>query len=84
MGLSRNLTKDCQNYKHFIPYSRQYKYYNNKPITDQSRAIMPAWTARMHETDRWDYLPLDPQAYLDIPFYNNLSTRIIEKDNYCP
>jgi hypothetical protein len=50
--------------------------------TEESRAIMPAWTARDLEQVNWYYLPLNPQENTCMPFLNNLSTRILEKDYY--
>lgn len=64
---------------------------NSKPIeyptcnnlyTEQSRAIMPAWTARDLEQVDWYILPLNPQENTCMPFINNLSTRILEKDYF--
>jgi hypothetical protein len=52
--------------------------------TEQSRAIMPAWTARDLEQSNLYYLPLNPQENVCIPFQNNLSTRILEKDYFTP
>ena len=43
---------------------------------------MPAWTARDLEQVDWYYLPLNPQENTCLPFQNNLSTRILEKDYY--
>lgn len=54
------------------------------PTTEQPRAIMPAWTARDLEQVNWWTLPLDPQAHVCIPFQNNLSTRILEKEHFKP
>ena len=56
----------------------------SNPYTEQSRAIMPAWTARDLEQPHWSILPLNPQEHTCIPFHNNLSTRILEKDYYSP
>lgn len=50
--------------------------------TEQSRATMPAWTIRDQEQPRWMFLPLNPQEHVCIPFHNNISTRILEKDYY--
>ena len=50
--------------------------------TEQSRTIMPVWTARDLEQVNWYMLPLNPQENTCIPFQNNLSTRIIEKDTF--
>jgi len=50
--------------------------------TEQSRAIMPSWTARDLPQNHAYYLPNDPQAHTNMPFQNNISTRILEKDNF--
>ena len=57
---------------------------NQIPTTEQSRAIMPAWTARDLEQVNWEILHLDPQEHVCMQFQNNLSTRILEKDNFVP
>ena len=51
-------------------------------MTEQPRATHPAWTARDLEQVNWNILPHDPQEHTAIPFHNNLSTRILEKDNH--
>jgi hypothetical protein len=57
---------------------------NSELTVTESRTIMPAWTARDLEQVDWYYLPLNPQENTCIPFHNNISTRIIEKNNYVP
>jgi hypothetical protein len=47
---------------------------------EQPRATDPAWTARDLEQSHFSYLHLNPQENVCIPFQNNLSTRILEKD----
>jgi hypothetical protein len=47
---------------------------------EQPRATDPAWTARDLEQPHFYYLPLNPQENACIPFQNNLSTRILEKE----
>ena len=85
-GVNRPLNKDClgkDEYLRFEYPSEQISYpTNNRMFTEESRAIMPAWTARdMEQTNRY-YLPLNPQENTCLPFLNNLSTRILEKDYY--
>jgi hypothetical protein len=36
------------------------------------------------EQDNWKMLHFDPQENVFMPFNNNLSTRILEKDHYTP
>jgi hypothetical protein len=86
LNVNRPLNKDCLG-------KNEYQKYNvpNKAIeyptctnvfTEQSRAIMPAWTARDLEQVNWYPLILDPQENTCLPFQNNLSTRILEKDYF--
>ena len=85
MGLSRKLNKDCvaeNNYKIHSVSSNKISYPSCNPITEQSRAIMPAWTARDLEQSNFDYLHLNPQENVALRFHNNLNTRILEKDHY--
>jgi len=85
-GVNRPLNKDClgkDEYTRFDYPSLPISYpVNRKMYTEQSRAIMPAWTARDLEQVDWYYLPLNPQENTCMPFLNNLSTRILEKDYY--
>jgi hypothetical protein len=85
-GITRNLGKDClgkDEYSRTQIHSSPAVYPNNKTLaTEQSRAIMPAWTARDLEQDHRYYLPLDPQENVCFRFENNLSTRILEKDHF--
>jgi hypothetical protein len=52
--------------------------------TDQSRATHPAWILRDTTQHRPDYPLFNPQEHVAIPFQNNLSTRILEKDYFVP
>jgi hypothetical protein len=56
----------------------------NDLTTEQSRATNPAWWYRDLEQVDWEYPPLDPQVNVCLPFQNNLSTRILEKDYFTP
>jgi hypothetical protein len=84
-GVGRTLLKnDClgkNNYKNYNVSSYQLSYPTCNMYTEESRAIMPAWTARDLEQVDWYTLPLDPQENVCIPFHNNVSTRILERDN---
>lgn len=86
-GINRNLGKDClgkDEYQRFeTPEARPISYpVNSSLFTEQSRAIMPPWTVFDIQQNRYDYLPLNPQENTCRVFENNLSTRILEKDNY--
>jgi hypothetical protein len=84
LGVNRPLNRDClgkDEYQKFNFKSKPIQY----PVctaltTEQSRTIMPAWTARDLEQVDWYYPPLNPQENTCIPFQNNISTRILEKD----
>ncbi len=54
----------------------------DKLTTEQSRAIMPAWTAREMGQNRGHLLLYEPQEAAEIPFQTKVSTRIHEKDNF--
>jgi hypothetical protein len=54
----------------------------SKAITDEPRAIMPAWQIRDLEQNNWNYLHTNPQNHAEVLFENNLSSRILEKDSY--
>lgn len=87
MGLTRPNTKDCiekNSYKIHSVKSSAVSYPSCLPVTDQSRATHPAWTARDLEQVDWYILPLNPQENTCIPFHNNLNTRLVERDNFVP
>jgi len=87
MGINkRNMGRDClgkdEYTSNMVPNKAiEYPKCNNL-YTEQSRAIMPAWTARDLEQVDWYTLPLNPQENTCIPFMNNLNTRILEKDYF--
>ncbi len=87
-GVNRQIGKDClgkDNYKSYnVPNEAiQYPTCNNL-FTEQSRATNPAWWYRDLEQVDWQYPPLNPQVNVCMPFQNNLSTRVLEKDYYTP
>ena len=84
-GLTRSLTHDCNglnNYEVHRANSTALTYGSCQPITDQSRATHPAWEYRDLEQNNRYILPLNPQENTCIPFQNNLSSRILEKDYF--
>jgi hypothetical protein len=88
LGVNRKIGKDCLGKDSYTSYNVpnsaiQYPTCNNL-FTEQSRAIMPAWTARDLEQVDWYTLPLNPQENTCLPFQNNLNTRILEKDYHMP
>lgn len=84
MGLDRNLDRDCTKYDDKPLKSKRVQYPDCKPFTDQTRATNPAWTARDLPQTNWYILPLNPQENVCMPFQNNLSTRILERDAFVP
>lgn len=57
-------------------------YKDTSFLIDETRSSMPAWKIREKKQFRYDYVPMNPQDNLFIPFQNNLNTRILEKDYY--
>jgi hypothetical protein len=87
LGLNRKITRDCMNKDNF----QREKIYSSPidfPVcdsfltTEQSRAIMPAWTARDLQQNHAYILPNNPQLNTEMPFKNYISTRILEKDYF--
>lgn len=86
-GVNRRLNKDCMqdNYKKFNVPNEKISYPSCSSLsTEQSRATNPAWWYRDLEQVDWYYPPLNPQENTCLPFQNNLSTRILEKDYFTP
>ena len=87
-GVNRQASRDClakDLYTNYNVPNHSIQYPTTRALyTEQSRAIMPAWTARDLEQVDWYTLPLNPQENTCFPFENNLSTRILEKDYYQP
>ena len=86
LGVSKPLNRDCVNVDNYTKYNVPNDKINyphcKKTITEQSRTIMPAWTARDLEQVDWYYPPLNPQENVCLPFQSNLNTRILEKDYF--
>jgi hypothetical protein len=90
LGIDRRLNRDCMSVNGENKYKKQTIY--SSPIdypvcdtfltTEQSRAIMPAWTAKDLQQNHAYILPNDPQAHTEMPFQHNLSTRILEKASF--
>ena len=88
LGVNRTLSRDClgkDNYHNYDVANEKIVSPNcNNLYTEESRAIMPAWTARDLEQVDWYYPPLNPQENTCMAFTNNLNTRILEKDYFTP
>jgi hypothetical protein len=86
-GLTRPLNRDRigENDYHLTAVPMQpIPYSVAKSYVDESRASHPAWMYRDLEQPRWEEPWLNPQANLEKPFYNNIQTRILEKDYFQP
>ena len=86
LGVSKQLNRDCLNVDNYTKYNVPNQKFNypdcKNTITEQSRTIMPVWTARDLEQVDWYYPPLNPQENVCLPFQSNLNTRILEKDYF--
>ena len=76
------LGRDTISHKKVEPYHRKLSYTDKSFLVDETRSSMPSWKIREKNQSRYDYLPLNPQENLFIPFQNNLNTRMLEKDYY--
>ena len=86
-GLTRKHNRDIiEQNQHTLKSVKQesLRFPVSSACTDQTRTTHPAWTYRDLEQTKWDYLHLDPQENTCLPFQNNLSTRILERDNFVP
>jgi hypothetical protein len=87
-GVNRKISRDIlgkDTYTNFNVSTHSMYYPSNTSLyTEESRTIMPAWTARDLEQVDWYVLPLNPQENTCFPFQNNLNTRILEKDYHVP
>lgn len=90
LGINRSLNRDIIDPNH--AYRRTSGAVYSSPIdypvcetfltTEQSRAIMSAWTARDLAQNHGDYLFYSPQAHVEMPFSNYTNTRLAEKDKF--
>jgi hypothetical protein len=87
-GVNRQLSRDCLGKNEYQKYNvpnQAIQYPSCSELTtEQSRATNPAWWYRDLEQVDWQYPPLNPQVNVALPFQNNLSTRILEKDYFTP
>ena len=96
MGITRKLNRDSIQQNNYLDYNYNNNLYNqniypvqSNEITHQPRATNPAWEVREIDSintpnipNNFKYLLLDPQKHVCIPFHNNISSRIVEKDYY--
>lgn len=81
LGLNKRISRDCKNvdeYRRSTTHTRPISY----PVcdtfltTEQSRAVMPAWTARDLPQVHAYLLPTNPQLHAEIPFQSYKSSRL--------
>tara|TARA_E500000178_G_C16836784_1_gene668670 strand:+ start:137 stop:607 length:471 start_codon:yes stop_codon:yes gene_type:complete len=87
LGVNKQLDRD-----HFVKNTRDpnfnptYIKYNfphiREEITNQPRAMNPAWQIRGLETYNWDYPLFNPQTHTEMKFANNIDSRQSGKDEY--
>lgn len=87
-GVRREANRDCLGKHEYTRYSvptQQVSYPTSSQLTtEQSRATHPAWWYRETEHPNFDYVHINPQENTCMPFLNNVSTRILEKDYFTP
>jgi hypothetical protein len=96
LGIDKLLNRDIKNTTNILtnksvnPYKRftvnaapiSYPVCDTFITTEQSRAIMPAWTARDLQQNHAYILPDNPQANTEMKFGNYISTRVLEKEHF--
>jgi len=86
-GIDRQLDRDCINTKNPNEELLENNFSeinfptNSAIITSESRTTIPAWQLRDLEQNNPTFL-YNPQNHTEIQFDNNISSRILEKDNY--
>lgn len=84
-GRTRKYQKFCTESKYplnGVVVGNKQNYSTCKSFTDETRASHPAWMYRDLEQTRWEFPLLNPQENTCMPFNNNMSSRILEKDSY--
>jgi hypothetical protein len=84
-GLTRKINRDSVDYITASVSSSQVSYPDEpNVIVQESRATHPAWMYRNPEIARWEEPFLNPLANTEKKFYDNIQTRILEKDYFVP
>ncbi len=81
-GIDKRLDRCIGHNNIKLSSSNQVIYPENNMTTDQSRATDPAWLYRDLEQVNLTNTPVMIENKYNIPFANNISSRIQEKDNY--
>ena len=83
-GLSRNLTRDDIERNDYTKHSTQTapitSFTVENPFVEESRASHPAWMYRDLEQAKWEEPIKNPQMNLDVPFMNNVQTRLLRRN----
>jgi hypothetical protein len=67
------------------PQDKNLTHYPDcRPFTDYTRLSHPVCTMRELGINRWEWLCLDPQEKVLIPFDHNINNRMVVKDNHRP
>lgn len=93
MGITRKNSKCSEDY--YVPCSDKLQYglscgdslehgVDGFMPADDTRLSNPASNLRGTGYNRWEYLCLNPQAHVEMPFDNNINNRIVSKDNHRP
>lgn len=85
LGLTRRYNRDLvdvNDHKKHAVIAQPMVWGNSQPFVDESRASCPAWMFRDVQNNRWEQPLLNPLNGLEKGFNENISTRILEKDNY--
>jgi len=80
LGIDKRINRDIPNTVNCAPIT--YPVCDTFITTEQSRAIMPAWTARDLQQNHAYILPDNPQAHTEMKFGNYISTRVLEKEHF--
>lgn len=89
LGLTRVAT-NCSSQKYQKPDKLQEQCEKNFPPvckvmkSEDTRLSNPPCTLRGTGWNRWEWLCIDPQDNINVPFDYNISNRIIAKDNHRP
>jgi hypothetical protein len=62
---------------------KDFKNCNMRP-TENTRLSNPSCNLRGTGWNRWEWLCNDPQSKVELPFENNISNRLVFKDNHRP
>lgn len=88
LGYDDKLARDCITEQPKMPSTSLPQYpVNDKTFTDDPRLLYPAWELKGMKNQFNNVLIYNPQAYTEIPFRNNISTRTYERHqkrrSYC-